>query len=458
MQGRRSSRTGLGGTDLDRPRTYVRILFVDFSSAFNTIIPNLLLPKLTQFSVPISVCQWSNNFLTDRQQLVRLGKYKSSTSIIITGAPQGCVLSPLLFSLYPNNCTSKYPSVKLLKFVDDTTLISLFQDSDESAYRQEVKELEVWCCLNNLELNTLKTVEIIMNSTVTTVESFRFLGTTMSQDLNWDIHIDSIVKKAQQRLYFLRQLRKFNLPQELLKQFYSAIIESVLCTSITVWFSSATKSDLRRLQRVVRTAERIIGTTLPTLQELYSSRMSKRAVKITLDPHIQHTPSLNCCCLVDATELWVPERPDTGTVSSLRQSISWTLDNNCGTHTIYTLIYLTHILSLHFNLHIICLYIQLSIVIYLYIQLSICINCIHLLFLIYFCIVLFIIFVFCSVTVILLHCGSLCHENKFLIYVHIYSSSFWFWFCSHHLVILIMQKITHITFKLYQQQLCQSID
>ncbi len=92
-----------------------------------------------------------------------------------------------------------------------------------------------------------------------------------------------MAKKAQQRLYFLRQLRKFNLPQELLKQFYSAIIESVFCTSITVWFSSATKSDLLRLQRVVRTAERIIGTTLPSLQDLYSSRVSKRADKITLD-------------------------------------------------------------------------------------------------------------------------------------------------------------------------------
>ncbi len=123
----------------------------------------------------------------------------------------------------------------------------------------------------------------IMNSTVMTVESFRFLSTTISQDLKWDTHIVSIVKKAQQRLYFLRQLRKFNLPQELLKQFYSAIIESVLCTSITVWFSSATKSDLRRLQRVVLTAERIIGTTFPTLQELYSSRVSKRAGKTTLD-------------------------------------------------------------------------------------------------------------------------------------------------------------------------------
>ncbi len=70
----------------------------------------------------------------------------------------------------------------------------------------------------------------IINSTVTAVESFRFLGGTISQDLKWDNHIDSVVKKAQRRLYFLRQLRKFNLPQELLKKFYSAIIESVLCT------------------------------------------------------------------------------------------------------------------------------------------------------------------------------------------------------------------------------------
>ncbi len=120
-----------------------------------------------------------------------------------------------------------------------------------------------------------------------------FLGTTISQDLKWDNHIDSIVKKAQQSLYFLRQLRKLNLPQELLKQLYSAIIESVLCTSITVWFSSATKSDLRRLWRGVRTAERIIGTPPPpppTLQELYLSRLIKRAGQITLDPsHPAHS-------------------------------------------------------------------------------------------------------------------------------------------------------------------------
>ncbi len=278
---------------LDRPGTYERILFVDFSLAFNTIIPNLLLPKLTQLSVPTSVCQWITSFLTDRQQLVRLGKFSSNTCTIRNGAPRGCVLSPLLFSLYTNDCTSKDPSVKLLKFADDTTLIGLIQDGDESVYRQEVKELADRCDLNNLELNTLKTVVMIvdfrrnppalppltnMNSSVTAVESFRFLA----PHLKWETHIDFIVKKAQQRLYFLRQLRKFNLQQELLKQFYSAIIKSILCTSITVWFSSATKSDLRRLRRVVRAAA--VGTPLTTLQELHSSRVSKRAGKITLDP------------------------------------------------------------------------------------------------------------------------------------------------------------------------------
>ncbi|KAK3507917.1 hypothetical protein QTP70_002915, partial [Hemibagrus guttatus] len=109
------------------------------SSAFNTIIPTLLQTKLTQLSVPSSICQWITSFLTDRHQLVKLGKFKSNSRTTSTGAPQGCVLSPLLFSLYTNDCTSTDPSIKLLKFADDTTVIGLIQDGDESAYRQEIE-------------------------------------------------------------------------------------------------------------------------------------------------------------------------------------------------------------------------------------------------------------------------------------------------------------------------------
>ncbi|KAK3507530.1 hypothetical protein QTP70_028078, partial [Hemibagrus guttatus] len=110
---------------------HVRLLFVDFSSAFNTIIPTVLQTKLTQLSVPSSICQWINSFLTNRHQLVKLGKFTSYSRTTSTGAPQGCVLSPLLFSRYTNDCTSTDPSVKLLKFADDTTVIGLMDD-DES--------------------------------------------------------------------------------------------------------------------------------------------------------------------------------------------------------------------------------------------------------------------------------------------------------------------------------------
>ncbi len=136
---------------------------MDFSSAFNHIMTDLLSDNLTQLSVPTSISQWITSFLTDRQQLMRLGKLTSRAITISTGAPQGCVLSPLLFSVHTNDCTSKDLFVKFLKFADDTTVIDLITDRDESAYRLEVGQLAVWCSLNNLELNTNKTVEMTVD-------------------------------------------------------------------------------------------------------------------------------------------------------------------------------------------------------------------------------------------------------------------------------------------------------
>ena len=284
---------------LDSSGSYARVLFVDFSSAFNTIVPSKLYLKLIQLKVPISVCKWIHSFLINRKQQVRLGKITSNIRTISIGAPQGCVLSPLLFSLYTNDCISTNPSVKILKFADDTTVIGLIKNGDESAYRQEVEHLVAWCNSNSLVLNPQKTVEMVVDfrkhppcilplsvlgSTVSVVESFRFLGSVLSWDLKWSTNIDGIIKKAHQRLYFLRQLRKFNLPRELLVQFYRGIIESVLCSSITVWFGSATKLDKNRLQRTVRIAGKIIRADLPSMEELYIARVKKRAEKIAADP------------------------------------------------------------------------------------------------------------------------------------------------------------------------------
>ncbi|KAI4905156.1 hypothetical protein NFI96_005845 [Prochilodus magdalenae] len=148
---------------LDSHGNYARVLFVDFSSAFNTVVPQLLQAKLSQLSVPGSMCRWIVDFLTDRRQQVRLGKQTSDFRTLSTGVPQGCVLSPLLFSLYTNDCVSKDPAVKILKFADDSTLVGLIANGDESAYRKEIEQLVSWCSNIHLLLNTEKTVEMVVD-------------------------------------------------------------------------------------------------------------------------------------------------------------------------------------------------------------------------------------------------------------------------------------------------------
>ncbi len=100
---------------------------------------------------------------------------------------------------------------------------------------------------------------------------------------NWTTHIQTQVKKARQRLYHLRQLRKFRVSPTILKTFYSGTIESVLTQCISVWYGNSSSQDCKALQRVVRLAEHISGSALPSLQDIYLKRCISRAVKITKD-------------------------------------------------------------------------------------------------------------------------------------------------------------------------------
>ncbi len=102
-------------------------------------------------------------------------------------------------------------------------------------------------------------------------------------DLTWTAHIQTHVKKARQRLYHLRQLRKFRVSPAILKTFYSGAIESVLTQCISVWYGNASNQDCKALQRVVRLAERISGSALPSLQDIYLKRYKSRAAKIIKD-------------------------------------------------------------------------------------------------------------------------------------------------------------------------------
>ncbi len=126
------------------------MLFIDISSAFNTIIPQQLIHKLVQLRPNTSLCNWLLNFLTGRPQAVWVGSSTSSTITLNTGAPQGCVLSPLLFTLLTHDCTPSNNSNFFIKFVDDTTVEGLISNRDETNYRSEVSHLARWFRGNNL--------------------------------------------------------------------------------------------------------------------------------------------------------------------------------------------------------------------------------------------------------------------------------------------------------------------
>ncbi len=114
------------------------VKLTDFSSAFNTIIPQQLIHKLVQLGLNTSLCNWLLDFLTGRPQAVRVGSNTSSTITLNTGAPQGCVLSPLLFTLLTHDCTPSNNSNLFIKFADDTTVVGLISNRDESNYRSKV--------------------------------------------------------------------------------------------------------------------------------------------------------------------------------------------------------------------------------------------------------------------------------------------------------------------------------
>uniref|UniRef100_A0A3P9ISK5 Reverse transcriptase domain-containing protein n=1 Tax=Oryzias latipes TaxID=8090 RepID=A0A3P9ISK5_ORYLA len=277
---------------------YVRLLFLDFSSAFNNIIPDILTEKLLHLGLSSPICSWIKDFLSERPQSVKLGPHLSST--ISTGSPQGCVLSPLLFTLYTSDCTPTHPCNTIIKFADDTAVVGLISGEDETLYRDEVSRLEKWCSGNNLHLNTTKTKEIILDFrkgkvnppplyingvSVDRVHSIRYLGVLITEDLSWTANTTAAVGKAQQRLHFLRILRRNNLDKKLLVTFYRATIESILTYCITAWYAGCSAADRKALQRVINTAQKITGSPLPSLEDIASSRYTSRARQIIKGSH-----------------------------------------------------------------------------------------------------------------------------------------------------------------------------
>eukprot|EP00061_Rhincodon_typus_P011102 g35879.t1 len=232
---------------LDNKETYIRLLLIDYSSAFNTAIPTKLISRLRDLGLcfPSAFCILSS--LTHRLQSVKVDNSTFSTIILNTSSLQGCILSPLLYSLYTQACVAKFHLNSIFKFADNITVVGQISNNDETEYREETECLVVWGKDKNLSLNISKTKKLIIDfrkkggghdpvyingAEVEMVKSIKFLGVMIINNLSWSTHIDAMVKKTQQCLYFLRRLRKFSMSRMTLTNFYRCTIKSILSECI----------------------------------------------------------------------------------------------------------------------------------------------------------------------------------------------------------------------------------
>ncbi|KAK0133617.1 hypothetical protein N1851_030848 [Merluccius polli] len=166
-------------SSLDRPNTSVRIMFFDFSSAFNTIQPRLLRAELENTRVGAPLVTWVDDYLTGRPQFVTL---------------QNCY------------CTA---------------IVGCVEGGREAEYRDLVDRFVKWCGENHLQLNVAKTKEMVVDfrrnkplpspvciggTDVEMVPAYRYLGVTLDNKLDWSTNTEAIYKKGLSRLYFLRRL------------------------------------------------------------------------------------------------------------------------------------------------------------------------------------------------------------------------------------------------------------
>jgi hypothetical protein len=253
---------------------------------------------LLSFGINSVLISWIANFLTDRLQFTVVNSSRSDITITNTGSPQGCVLSALLFIAYTNDYQPKSPNIYALKYADDTALIGLISNNDDSAYLDEVHSMVSWCDDNFLHLNVKKTKELVFDfrkkksptstlsiksSPIEKVATYKYLGVLISNDLKWESHVDSVLKKASQRLFYLKKLRSFGLPAKILQLFYSSFIQPVLTYNITVWYQCLPLYLRKKLDRIIKRAAKISKGKPNLMSDLSENRIKNKLHSILDD-------------------------------------------------------------------------------------------------------------------------------------------------------------------------------
>ncbi|XP_062422212.1 uncharacterized protein LOC119220588 [Pungitius pungitius] len=134
----------------------------------------------------------------DRPQAVRVGNNISSSITLSTGAPQGCVLSPLLFTLLTHDCTTTHSTNHMVKFTDDTTLVDLITKNSPTPilntfYRGTIESILTSCITvwgSSCTEHSMKALQRIVNT------AGKIIGAPLPLPSLKDTYATRLIRKA----------------------------------------------------------------------------------------------------------------------------------------------------------------------------------------------------------------------------------------------------------------------
>lgn len=143
------------------------------------------------------------------------------------------------------------PSGKIFRWHCNTLLKT---NTYLSSHRSGVDRFVDWCDSHRLQINTVKTVEMLVDprsigerSSVTIhgrnteqANSFKYMGVHIDNDLSLLMQVACIRAQIHQRIHFLHRLRVFGVCRNIMLIFNRATIESVLQYRVTSWFGNLT--------------------------------------------------------------------------------------------------------------------------------------------------------------------------------------------------------------------------
>ena len=246
---------------------FVRCLFVDVSKAFDSINHALLFEKLSKLPLQSNVLAWIMNFLSGRTQAVCHDGVMSDFIEISQSIVQGSGVGPVLFIIYASDLRTLSVQNVVIKFADDTTLISpACSDVDIS---QEFDHLYSWSLQNKLAVNISKTKELIFRRPrlsllvlppkipfIERVEVFKLLGVLFSSKNSMNEHVNFILSVVNQRFYLLAQLKKQGLSMPALNAIFQALVMSRIKYALPSFAGFLSATNCSRINAILKKARR----------------------------------------------------------------------------------------------------------------------------------------------------------------------------------------------------------